>query len=85
MYPISSCFHSWRIVVHGDIDGFSRKIMFLKTKNNNRAETVLYCFLEAVRGHGLPQCVRSDHGMENVEVAKYMPDHPVVFASAAKL
>ncbi|XP_077060990.1 uncharacterized protein LOC143759143 isoform X1 [Siphateles boraxobius] len=66
----------WRIVVHGGIDGFSRKIMFLKASNNNRASTVLQCFLEAVHVHGLPQRVRSDHGGENVDVARFMLEHP---------
>lgn len=68
--------HSWRIVIHGGIDGFSRKIMHLHATNNNRASTVLHSFLGAAHVHGLPQCVRSDKGGENVEVARYMLEHP---------
>ncbi|XDV17579.1 hypothetical protein PO909_023414 [Leuciscus waleckii] len=56
----------WRIVVHGGTDGFSRKIMYLRANNNNRAATVL----------GLPHRVRSDKGGENVEVARFMLEHP---------
>lgn len=60
---------SWRIVVHGGIDGFSRKIMYLRANSNNRAATVLDCFLGAVHEFGLPHKVRRDKGSENVEVA----------------
>ncbi|CAM4530378.1 unnamed protein product [Leuciscus chuanchicus] len=66
----------WRIVVHGGIDGFSRKIMYLRANNNNRAATVLDCFLGAVHELGLPHRVRSDKGGENVEVARFMLEHP---------
>ncbi|XP_041862136.1 uncharacterized protein LOC121653022 [Melanotaenia boesemani] len=66
----------WRIVIHGGIDGYSRKIMFLNASNNNRATTVLQAFLGAVQKFGLPIRVRSDKGGENVEVARYMLEHP---------
>ena len=66
---------SWGIVIHGGIDGFSRKVMYLHA-SNNRASTVLRCFLGAIQTHGLPQCVRSDKGGENVDVARYMLEHP---------
>ena len=37
----------WRFVIHGGIDGFSRTIVFLHCSNNNRASTVLSCFIQA--------------------------------------
>lgn len=49
--------------------------MFLKVSNNNRADTVLCAFIEAVNEFGLPQRVRSDKGGENVKVAEFMLQH----------
>lgn len=62
----------WRFVVHGGIDGFSRLPVYLKVNTNNKAETVLENFVEAVNQFGLPNKVRSDKGGENVLVAEYM-------------
>ncbi|XP_051977989.1 uncharacterized protein LOC127639797 isoform X2 [Xyrauchen texanus] len=67
----------WRIVIHGGIDGFSRKIMYLKASTNNQAAAVLEAFLEAVEQFGLPSRVRSDKGGENVDVARFMLEHPL--------
>lgn len=64
------CLIRWRIVIHGGIDGFSRRIMYLHASTNNRADTVLKLFLEATQKCGWPSRVRSDLGGENVEVAR---------------
>eukprot|EP00794_Sanderia_malayensis_P010667 gene10667-11796_t len=62
----------WRIVTHGCIDGFSRLIIYLHSCCNNKAETVKCLFEDAISGFYWPRRVRSDQGMENVEVAKLM-------------
>ena len=46
--------------------------MFLKASTNNRASTVLSYFQEAVNLYNLPSRIRTDLGMENIEVARYM-------------
>lgn len=65
-------FHRWGFVVFGAVDGFSRKIMLLRIANNNRSDTLVGMFEEAVEQHGLPSRVRSDKGGENRGVANYM-------------
>ena len=62
----------YRIVIHGAIDGFSRLIVFLRASTNNRASTVLANFQEAVNQYSLPSRVRTDMGLENIEVARFM-------------
>ena len=63
---------AYRFVIHACIDGFSRLIPYLHCALDNRAETVLNQFLAAADEFGLPSRVRSDHGLENLEVAKLM-------------
>lgn len=66
----------WYIVIHGGIDGYSRLPVYLSASTNNRADTVLQCFLEGVQQYGLPSRVRCDRGGENVMVSQFMLTHP---------
>lgn len=66
------CLIRWRIVIHGGIDGYSRRIVYLHASNNNRASTVFENFLAATKIYGWPSRVRSDYGGENFEVARAM-------------
>ena len=75
-YGLFSFTFRWCIVIHGGIDGFSRLPVFLKCSNNNKADTVLGCFVEAVSYYGLPLRVRCDRGGENIRVAEYMWSQP---------
>ena len=62
----------WKLVVHASVDGFSRVITFMKCSNNNRAETVLECFLDAISVLGCPLRVRTNNGGENVDIWRLM-------------
>ena len=54
------------------IDGFSRLVTFLRCSNNNRADTALACFQDAVQIYGIPSRNRCDLGVENVDIARFM-------------
>ena len=62
----------YRIVIHGGIDGFSRLFVYLKASTNNRVDTVFSYFQEATAVYNVPSRVRSDLGMENYEVGRFM-------------
>ena len=66
----------WRIVIHGSIDGYSRPPVYLQASTNNRADTVLNCFLSAVATYDLSSRVQCDRGGENVRVSEFMLCHP---------
>ena len=51
--------------------------MYLKCCTNNKAATVFESFLEAVGKFGLPSRIRGYQGVENVDVAKFMLNHPL--------
>lgn len=63
---------TWRFVLHGCIDGYSRTIIYLKCFTNNLAHTVLQCFVNGAQRFGIPSRVRGDRGVENVHVARFM-------------
>lgn len=62
----------WRFVIHGGIDGFSRTVVFLKASSNNLSSTVLHLFQTATHVFHYPRRIRTDHGTENVAVAREM-------------
>jgi hypothetical protein len=62
----------YKLITHVCIDGKTRLILYAACRNNNKAETVLMLFHNAVQKWGLPSRVRSDYGMENYHVAAYM-------------
>lgn len=66
----------WGFVIHGCVDGYSRRVMFLKASTNNKANTVFNLFVKAVEKFSLPQRVRGDQGVENVDVAWFMLSNP---------
>ena len=64
-----------KFVIHGAIDGFSRLVAFLKCSTNNRAETVLWLFVDAVQTYGVPKKLRTDMGGKNIDAWDYMIDY----------
>ena len=48
--------------------------MFLKCASNNQGETVLETFMQACESFCVPIHIRTDHGTENVVVARAMPE-----------
>lgn len=62
----------WNFVIAGGIDGFSRLVTYIECTNNNKADTMLQCFLKGIDAFGLPLRVRTDKGLENIRIAEYM-------------
>ena len=58
----------WKFVIHCNIDGYSRTVLYLKCADNNRASTALAASFRANYTHGLPQHVCTDYGGENVGI-----------------
>ena len=62
----------YKLVTHVCIDGKTRAMLYVSCCNNNKADTVLGLFKQAVQKWGLPSRVRCDYGMENYYVGAYM-------------
>ena len=59
-------------VIAGAIDGFSRRVLMLCVNTDNCASTVLRCYRrDVVARYGVPLCLRTDRGGENVDVLTY--------------
>ena len=57
------------MIISGAIDRYSRPPVSLVCINNNKATTVMSCFLKGVETYEIPRRVRSVKGKENVLVA----------------
>ena len=64
------------------IDGNSRLLVYVHCTDNNRAETVLELFTQVTQEYGIPSRVRSEHGLENVGVVKFMLENRVTVVEA---
>ena len=83
IYNVQGPNHLWHIdpnhklvrlhlVVIGGIDGFSCLPVMLSCADNNKTETILRCLLSAVDEFALPSRIRTDKGMENVDIVDYI-------------
>lgn len=72
----ANLYYRWKLVIHGGIDGYSRRIVYLQCCTDNKASTVFQLFHEGVTRYGLPVRVRSDKGGENTDIAWFMLNHP---------
>ena len=59
-------------MVHGCIDGATRVITYHECADNNKAATVLEFFRKNCTDVCIPSRVSRGHGMENVDVARFM-------------
>lgn len=60
----------FKLAIHGAIDGFSRKVMWLRVaQTNNDPDVIAYYYLKTITKYNLlPTMLRSDLGTENVYV-----------------
>ncbi|CAG2231344.1 unnamed protein product [Mytilus edulis] len=65
----------WGMVIHGGIDGFSRMVTFINLALDNKAATALEPFVRGCQEFGVPSRVRTDHGRENLDIARFMLTH----------
>ena len=70
-------FNRWRLVIHAAIDGYSRLPVFCVCSDNNRSDTVLSYFFNATSLYGIPSRIRTDMGTENVQIVRFMLNHPL--------
>ena len=61
--------------IHGAMDGYSRRILWLEVANTNNSSTVIAkYYLDALRHLGIcPRLLRSDRGTENVKLSVLQP------------
>ena len=64
----------WKMVIHAAIDGFSRLLLYIHCSDNNKAETVMKLFSQAVQTHKVvPRKIRTDYGTENTLLWNALP------------
>ena len=70
--PCSILMIRWCLVIHGCIDRFSRRIIYLHCSSNNLSSTVLTLFLNATEKDGelLPSRIQVDQSVGNVLVCE---------------
>jgi hypothetical protein len=62
----------WGFVIHGCVDGYSRFIIWMACRTNNKAQTVAELFMEGIMKYGVPSRLRTDRGGENRVMGKMM-------------
>ena len=58
--------------IQGAVDGFSRKIIYLKATNSNSSMATAHHFVDACLQHHIPGRIRTDHGTENGLVKEFI-------------